>query len=311
MDKKLLKIFAEEAGEILEALEAGLLSLEGGGSPELINSVFRAAHTMKGNAGIVGFENVVELTHVMESLLDRMRQGKLRPEASNVGLLLSATDALREMVRTSVAGGDASPAPADILQPLQALADQGVSEKRTPPGTDRQSPPLPRKSPVSAQQRLHLSIKLQPDLFTTGTDPLHLLAELAELGEMERVICHVEDLPPLKQMGPLHPLSLVGGLAAHSPPSAHHRQCADVRARRGGYFLRKGPRPASRRAGANLFASPGQGHFLPGPAPVLRGHRPLPWGLIRAPRPWPLPPYGWTPASWTSWSTWWVSWSSE
>ena len=42
---------------------------------------------MKGNAGIVGFENVVELTHVMESLLDRMRQGKLQPEASNVGLI--------------------------------------------------------------------------------------------------------------------------------------------------------------------------------------------------------------------------------
>ena len=202
MDKRLLKIFAEEAGEILEALEAGLLSLEGGGSPELINSVFRAAHTMKGNAGIVGFENVVELTHIMESLLDRMRQGKLQPEASNVGLLLSATDALREMVRTSVAGGDASPAPADVLQSLQELADQGVSEKKATPSTDRHSPPLPRKSPVSAQRRLHLSIKLQPDLFTTGADPLRLLAELAEVGEVERVICHEENLPPLEQMDP-------------------------------------------------------------------------------------------------------------
>ncbi|MCF8097799.1 MAG: chemotaxis protein CheA [Desulfarculaceae bacterium] len=202
MDQKLLKIFAEEAGEILEALEAGLLALEGGGSPETINSVFRAAHTMKGNAGIVGFENVVELTHVMESLLDRMRQGALQPESSSVGLLLQATDALREMVQASVEGGDSSPAPEHVLRPLQDLAGHGAQEDAAPPSPSPQSPPPARKSQVNATRRLHLSIKLQPDLFSTGTDPLQLLTELAELGEVERVICHAEDLPPLEQIDP-------------------------------------------------------------------------------------------------------------
>lgn len=202
MDQKLLKIFAEEGGEILEALEAGLLSLENGGSQELINRVFRAAHTMKGNAGIVGFENVVELTHLMESLLDRMRQGKLQPEASSVGLLLKATDALREMVRASLTDGDASPAPAETLQPLRDLVAQTTPGEASLPGAVTQSPPRPERPPSGASRRLHLSIKLQPDLFTTGTDPLNILMELKELGQMERVICHAEDLPPLQQMDP-------------------------------------------------------------------------------------------------------------
>ncbi|MBU1277068.1 MAG: chemotaxis protein CheA [Proteobacteria bacterium] len=202
MDQKLLEIFAEEAGELMEALEAGLLSLEGGAGQDLINGVFRAAHTMKGNAGIVGFEDVVELTHLMESLLDQMRQGLRQPDVQSVSLLLKATDALREMVGARVAGQEASQAPGEIMQPLNALLRPDSQEETAAP-----SPATPNLShrpspPANARRRLHLSIRLQPDLLGTGTDPLRLLRELEELGDIERVICHVEDLPPMEQMDP-------------------------------------------------------------------------------------------------------------
>ncbi len=201
MDQKLLEIFAEEAREIMDSLEEGLLSLEDSPDPELVNNVFRAAHTMKGNAGIVGFDDVVELTHLMEGVLDQMRQGARQPRGQVMGLLLEATDALKEMVEARLAGGRPVP-PGEIMEQLAPLLDGGAPQE--PPQSNPASPvpPPPARSEPGQRRRLHLRIRLQPDLFSTGTDPLQLLKELEELGELERVVCHVDQLPPFSRMDP-------------------------------------------------------------------------------------------------------------
>ena len=198
MDDKLLEIFAEEAREIMDSLEAGLLSLESRPDPETINTVFRAAHTMKGNAGIVGFGPVVELTHLMEGVLDQMRQGERQPEDQVMGLLLQATDHLKGMVEAMLAGQEPRD-PAPLLRELSPL----VPGQAPPPVSAAPSSP-PGQAPALEQEerRLHLSIKLPPDLFTTGDGPLQLLAELGDLGELERVLCHVEELPPFAELDP-------------------------------------------------------------------------------------------------------------
>jgi len=72
---ELLKIFYEEAEEHLQLLESGLLQIEDiPDDPEIIDTMFRAAHTLKGSAGIVGLTPVSEITHVMENLLEKFRQ---------------------------------------------------------------------------------------------------------------------------------------------------------------------------------------------------------------------------------------------
>jgi two-component system chemotaxis sensor kinase CheA len=196
MDDKLLAIFAEESNEIIDTLERGLLVLENSEDPEEINSVFRAAHTMKGNAGIVGYDVVVSLTHLMEGLLDEMRQGRMKPDSRVVGLLLNAVDELKLLVSSLLAGGQPAP-PAEIIEALAACLGQAAPGK-----TQSAAPKQASPSPKSQSARFRITMRFKPDLFTTGTDPIQLLLELAELGQIEKVVCHDEELPPLERMVP-------------------------------------------------------------------------------------------------------------
>ena len=81
---EILSVFSVEAREQLEAMEAGLMQLEQGDrDPETINAVFRAAHTIKGGAGVVEIHSVEKFTHVLENVLDRLRNGEI--EVSEIG----------------------------------------------------------------------------------------------------------------------------------------------------------------------------------------------------------------------------------
>jgi two-component system chemotaxis sensor kinase CheA len=92
-------VFFEESFEGLDAMESGLLNLsEGTPDVEVINTIFRAAHSIKGGAGTFGFVNVSEFTHVMETLLDEMRNGDREVTGESTNLLLDAVDVLREML---------------------------------------------------------------------------------------------------------------------------------------------------------------------------------------------------------------------
>ncbi|MFH1032966.1 MAG: Hpt domain-containing protein, partial [Pseudomonadota bacterium] len=191
MEDKLLSIFSEESQEIIETLEQGLLALEGSEDPELINSVFRAAHTLKGNAGIVGFDDVVDLTHLMEGLLDEMRKGRLLPDAEVVGLLLGAVDALKVLVMGRLAG-ESPPVPQEVL----AMLSRRLGEE--PPGAAGGQP-----SPLIVGQGLvsyYISLKFDRQVLQSGTDPLQLLMELAEVGHLKRVVCHLDDLPVFDEL---------------------------------------------------------------------------------------------------------------
>jgi two-component system chemotaxis sensor kinase CheA len=76
--------FYEEAGEHLENMEAGLLALESsGGDSEMLNTIFRAAHSIKGASSTFGMDQVARFTHVLENLLDRMREGEIQPSCAN------------------------------------------------------------------------------------------------------------------------------------------------------------------------------------------------------------------------------------
>lgn len=114
--------FFEEAADNLTGLEEGLLQLESRPEDaELINGIFRAAHSIKGTGGAMGFTEVAQFTHHVETVLDYMRQGKLLPTAERIQLMLKATDALSSMI---AAAKDGSAGPDDLDSLIDTLRQQ-------------------------------------------------------------------------------------------------------------------------------------------------------------------------------------------
>src|SRR5262245_23319892 len=116
-------IFFEEAAELLADFEAALLELEETqGDGELLNRIFRAAHTIKGNAGMLGFDAIARFTHGLESLLDALRTGARPVTADVIDALLASGDVLRRMLRAQQTGGEMADGER-ILARLDALRE--------------------------------------------------------------------------------------------------------------------------------------------------------------------------------------------
>ena len=102
------QVFFEESFEGLAVMESGLMELApGAADDEVINSIFRAAHSIKGGSGTFGFKDIADFTHVMETLLDDMRDGKRAITEQNTDILLRSTDCLKEMLEAAQAGDQA------------------------------------------------------------------------------------------------------------------------------------------------------------------------------------------------------------
>ncbi|MBX9818303.1 MAG: chemotaxis protein CheW [Burkholderiaceae bacterium] len=121
------QIFFEEAGENLDQMEHMLLNLNlETADDEELNGVFRCAHSVKGGAATFGFADVAELTHQMESLLDRLRRHELQPNSAMVDVLLESADASRGLLARHQAGGEGdAPPTADLVRRISVLASGG------------------------------------------------------------------------------------------------------------------------------------------------------------------------------------------
>lgn len=139
------QIFFEEAGENLDQMEHMLLNLNlETADDEELNGIFRCAHSVKGGAATFGFSDVAELTHQMESLLDRLRRHELNPNSAMVDVLLESADASRGLLARHQAGnvGDVIPT-GDLVRRISELA-AGKTVAVTKP-----SPPPAAPAPVA------------------------------------------------------------------------------------------------------------------------------------------------------------------
>ena len=92
--------FFEESFEALDSMEAALLKLDlGAPDSELINTIFRVAHSIKGGSATFGFSEIASFTHSLETLLDELRSNKLQVTSPTLDLLLKSVDAMRDMLR--------------------------------------------------------------------------------------------------------------------------------------------------------------------------------------------------------------------
>ncbi len=186
--------FFEESREGLDAMEAGLLALESGQQdPEIINSVFRAAHSIKGGAGTFGFDAIAALTHVLETLLDELRAGKRALEANAVDAMLSSVDVLRALLREAEHGQPADPqAVAAIKARLEAVLS----------GQAAASAPVAAAKVDDTPEAWQIGFVPSPSLFMSGNDPLRIIRELEHLGSLQ-VAARMERLPGFDQLDPL------------------------------------------------------------------------------------------------------------
>ena len=119
-------VFFEEAGENLARMEQLLLAIDvSAADDEELNAIFRCAHSIKGGAATFGFADVAELTHQMETLLDKLRRHELQPTAAMVDVLLQSGDALLEHFQAAVGRVEAlAAAPGADAEALGGLREQ-------------------------------------------------------------------------------------------------------------------------------------------------------------------------------------------
>jgi two-component system chemotaxis sensor kinase CheA len=188
--------FLLESAEHVALMESCLLRLRSApGDAELLNSIFRSAHSIKGGAGSFGLTNLTRFAHSLENLLDRLRSNEMRATDEVVALLLKSVDVLRNLLDADV---DSS-LPAEVQElekQLQALAPGDAQEQ--PEG-------LEVPASVCGQAELFLyRIQFNPDreIFLSGTNPIVLMRNLARLGTVDSCHLDTDDLPALADLDP-------------------------------------------------------------------------------------------------------------
>src|SRR5574343_502282 len=122
------QVFFEEAGENLENMEQLLMKLDiEAADDEELNAIFRCAHSIKGGAATFGFTDVAELTHQMETLLDKLRRHELQPTAPMVDVLLSSGDSLKAQLGRHQGSGADPVDTTDLLTRIKAFVEGGAA----------------------------------------------------------------------------------------------------------------------------------------------------------------------------------------
>lgn len=208
-----LQTFVIEGRELLQHMEESLLNIERGISDEdAINAIFRAAHTIKGSAGLFGLDFVVEFTHIAESVLDKVRSEMLEMDGDMVALMLDVCDHLGTLIehvaceegpnvgtaqtscelsgRLSVYLDDVQLNKAQAEIPVNAMPVEHETRLESEGGGDVET------------DNWHISLRFGNEVFRNGMDPLAFIRYLATLGHIVNIVTLTEAVPLLSEIDP-------------------------------------------------------------------------------------------------------------
>ncbi|MDR7269261.1 two-component system chemotaxis sensor kinase CheA [Pelomonas saccharophila] len=190
-----LPTFINEAEEQVERLEQLLLELEASpGDRELLDALFRCAHTVKGSAGLFGLDALVGFTHHVETLLDHVREGRRALDGAVSTLLLQCNDQMRRLVAVAGSAEPDDPEGQPEREALQLrLRDAGVPATAPTPTLT----PLPVSLTPAGERLWHVWVRFGAEVLRNGMDPLALLNYLQTLGRLEHVVCDRAAVPAL------------------------------------------------------------------------------------------------------------------
>lgn len=188
------EIFRQEASELFDVLEGALLDL--GQRPndrELIDSAFRALHTIKGSGAMFGFDKVAAFTHEFETAFERVRKGEIKPTQELISVALAAKDYIRALIETPESTdqiiGDA------ILDNLKRFVSSPRHGRATVEELDMPA------APESKHAGWQLHLEFDSHILCNGSNPLDLLEDLCKLGPCF-VVPVTEDVPLLDELEP-------------------------------------------------------------------------------------------------------------
>lgn len=188
------QVFFEEAGENLESMEQMLLNLDiDNADDEELNAIFRCAHSVKGGAATFGFQDVAELTHQMETLLDKLRRHELTPTAQMVDVLLASGDALKSQLARHQGNGADAIDTTELLFSIRTLVDGGSAPVPAPAAKPAASVAAPKSAPAPAEAAAPtgaraLELRVGPLLDASVADNLvDLFKEITNLGTIEAI----------------------------------------------------------------------------------------------------------------------------
>ena len=204
-----LQTFLVECRELLQDMESALLAIETTeDKSDLVNAIFRAAHTIKGSSGLFRLDHIVAFTHVLESVLDQVRAGKLVIADAMVGLLLSCCDHIGALIG-AVAEGHTEPDPAlsERGEPLLAQLKTYLNPSSAPTAqralSEQESDAVQRiAGPGVASDSWHISVRFGRDVLRNGMDPLSFLRYLTTFGKITGIVTLSDALPAADEMDP-------------------------------------------------------------------------------------------------------------
>jgi two-component system chemotaxis sensor kinase CheA len=195
--------FLQESAEHVASMEDGLLQLRAAPDDvELMNAIFRSAHSIKGGAGTFALTDLVRFTHVLENLLDRLRAMEMAATEEVIALLLQSVDGLRGLLEANGEGE----IPADIVD-LQARLEGLDASHAGAETTHRQtvlesSAKAEPPTAVRAEHRYRVVFQPHPEILASGNNPLLLVRNLLALGPVHSCVLDVSSLPELEELDP-------------------------------------------------------------------------------------------------------------
>ena len=206
--EEIFAVFIQEAREQLGEMEKGLMRLqqgEGSDDPEIINAIFRAAHTIKGSSGVVEVHVIEHFTHSAENVLDQVRNGKLHLDGELIDDLLAAADhigALLDAVEQGESGEEEALAARgrDIVDRLRARLGESTTAVAA---TEAEPSAVESSGGVSVgADNWHISLRFGRDVLKHGQEPLAFLRYLLSLGEIIHITTLFDDMPAAADMDP-------------------------------------------------------------------------------------------------------------
>ena len=197
-----LRVFMDECQEHLQSLNSALLELESHpGNAEILNSIFRSAHTVKGASATMGFNKMASVTHAMEDILGLLRRGDLEVTPEIINLLFDAVDVLEVLARGIPEGREAD---IEITGILQRLKEYSSSEQKTPTAKDRRRKldlRYTKEEKEQIKERLtetkklyHIHVFLKEDCLLKGARAFMILREVENMGEIAKTIPSAKEL---------------------------------------------------------------------------------------------------------------------
>ncbi|MBN2342059.1 MAG: chemotaxis protein CheA [Deltaproteobacteria bacterium] len=201
VNPKIVELFIVEAEELIAELEDGIVSLEERpNDDELINTIFRAAHTIKGSAGISGFAEMVDFAHVLENTLEAVRNGSKQVSPDIISACLQSVDVLKTMMNMLQSGRSLTEVAVmpETLAALTALKTFSKAESHPPVSSDAS------KATTGKKRRIwQIQFRLNEDIFMNGQDPAMLIVELSDFGKIIEVHADCSALPSFENFNPL------------------------------------------------------------------------------------------------------------